>query len=63
MMKSPYSRILDGEFRLLFVVPGAHERELRFRLIHTIPSPTRSYTAVSYTWGEEAEGELIYAND
>ena len=61
-MCSPYLNLRPGDFRLLAGVKGAHDRDLRFQFIQAIPSQTQQYTAVSYTWGNEAQTETIHVD-
>lgn len=59
-MNPPYRRVGPNECRLLFCIPGGHDRDLRFKFVHTTPSSTYSYTALSYTWGQNTESKVIW---
>ena len=61
-MCSPYRNLRQGDFRLLTVMKGAHNRDLRFQFIHAVPSQTVQYTAISYTWGDYAQTETIHVD-
>lgn len=58
-MNFPYRKLPDNHFRLLSVVPGTHERDLRFKFMQSVPGQTQPYTAVSYTWGNDVKSEII----
>lgn len=62
-MGSLYRQLSSNHFRLLEKVTGAHDRDLRFRFVHDVPGQAPSYTAVSYTWGDDMKSEVIYVND
>ncbi|KAI8627407.1 heterokaryon incompatibility protein-domain-containing protein [Xylariaceae sp. FL1651] len=49
------------ELRLLQVTKITDQR-LSFRVLRT-PRTNASYTAISYTWGDEAESETVYLNN
>lgn len=59
-MCSPYRNLRQGDFRLLTVMKGAHDRDLRFQFRQAVPSQTQQYTAISYTWGTDAQTETIH---
>ena len=57
-----YQDLRQGDFRLLTVIKGAHDRDLRFQFIQAVPSQTQQYTAVSYTWGNDTQTETIHVD-
>ena len=61
-MCSPYQNLRHGDFRLLTVTKTAHDRDLRFQFVQTVPSLTQQYTAVSYTWADDAPTETIHVD-
>ena len=61
-MSSPYRNLRHGDFRLLLVMRATHDRDLRFQFIQAVPSLTQQYTAVSYTWGDDAWTETIHVD-
>jgi hypothetical protein len=61
-MCSPYRSLRRGDFRLLAVTKGAHGRDLRFQFKEAVPSQTQQYTAISYTWGNDAQTETIHVD-
>ncbi|KIX00455.1 uncharacterized protein Z518_10595 [Rhinocladiella mackenziei CBS 650.93] len=61
-MCSPYRNLRHGGFRLLTVMKGAHDRDLRFQFKEAVPSLTQQYTAISYTWGNDAQTETIHVD-
>ena len=61
-MCSPYRRLDPGDFRVLAVMQGAHDHDLRFQFIQNAPSRTQQYTAISYTWGDDELTETIHVD-
>ncbi|MCJ1411568.1 hypothetical protein MMC19_005658 [Ptychographa xylographoides] len=61
-MYTPYRNLRQGDFRLLTAMKGAHDRDLRFKFTQAVPSKTQQYTAISYTWGNDAPTETVYVD-
>ncbi|ERF70786.1 hypothetical protein EPUS_08344 [Endocarpon pusillum Z07020] len=54
---------LRPKHRMPFVLSGTHDGDLRFRFTHVVPNQVQEYTAVSYTWGNDARSEIIYVDN
>lgn len=63
MMAFSYQTLKRNQIRLLHRIGGTHDRDLRFRLVHTSINQKPHYTAISYTWGSESATERIFIDD
>jgi hypothetical protein len=55
-----YSPLADGQIRLLKVLPGTDEDAMRIELETIDDMATASYTALSYTWGDQIDLDPIF---
>ena len=62
-MPFSYRALRPGDVRLLEVVTGANDRDLRFRMKHVHREVAPQYTAVSYTWGNDEATEPIWIDE
>ncbi len=58
-----YHRLTQGEFRLLELLPGLESSEIRCRLYRVLLGILLRYEALSYTWGDDSDPDLLIVVD